>query len=231
MDISLVIFDIAGTTVKDNDNVGKAFQTALLKFGFEVSLDSINPLMGYEKHEAIHAILQQTGVEEAVLTADLIEQIHREFVRLMIDYYTTTQDLSPLNNVESTFAALKDMGISTALNTGFSRDIAAVIVSRLGWIERSLIDFFIASDEVENGRPYPDMVQKLIERAGVDSTAKVMKVGDTEVDVNEGLNAGCKYVVAVTTGAYTRDELEKYKPTHIIDDIADILPIIQNHHG
>ena len=44
--------------------------------------------------------------------------------------------------------------------------------------------------------------------------------------VREGQNAGCRYVIGVTTGIFTRAELEEYHPTHIIDDIADIIRII-----
>lgn len=226
MGISLVVFDIAGTTVKDKNNVGLAFQRALLKFGFDVPLDDINPLMGYEKHEAIQAILEKLP-QDREYSFELIEQIHKEFVELMIQFYTETDDLFPLPNVEATFAILKGMGLKIALNTGFSEDITKIIVSRLGWLERSLVDYTISSDEVENGRPNPAMIHQLMERSGIQDSQEVMKVGDTEVDVNEGLNAKCQFVVAVTTGAYTRDELAKHHPTHILDDIAEIVPIIK----
>ena len=32
----------------------------------------------------------------------------------------------------------------------------------------------------------------------------VAKIGDTAVDIEEGQNAGCRYIVAVTTGIYGR---------------------------
>jgi phosphoglycolate phosphatase-like HAD superfamily hydrolase len=51
------------------------------------------------------------------------------------------------------------------------------------------------------------------------------------VDINEGINAGCKYVIGITTGAFTRDELLPYKPTHIIDDIAEVIGIIAPSHA
>lgn len=231
MGISLVVFDIAGTTVKDNNNVGRAFQEALAQFGFEVPLEQINFLMGYEKHEAIRTILVRSGKKEEDLEVGLIEQIHKVFVELMISYYETTDDLSPLENVESTFLTLKKMGVHVALNTGFSRNITEIIVRRLGWFDSLLVDEIISSDEVEKGRPDPEMIQQLMRKLNIAGPQDVMKVGDTEVDVNEGLNANCKYVVAVTTGAYTREELEKHAPTHIIDNIADILPLVENSYA
>ena len=34
-------------------------------------------------------------------------------------------------------------------------------------------------------------------------------------------------VVSVTTGAYTREQLEPYHPDFIIDDLRELLPIIE----
>jgi phosphoglycolate phosphatase-like HAD superfamily hydrolase len=45
--------------------------------------------------------------------------------------------------------------------------------------------------------------------------------------VEEGRNAGCGVVAAVTTGAYTREELEECQPDHIIDDLKELMPIVE----
>jgi phosphonatase-like hydrolase len=116
------------------------------------------------------------------------------------------------------------MGIKIGLDTGFSKDIASLIFNRLQWAGR--IDYMVASDEVKNGRPFPDMIQKIMSELGIEDTNEVVKVGDTEVDVNEGINAGCKYVIGITTGSFKREQLEPYHPTHIIDDISEVIAII-----
>ncbi len=227
MAIKLVVFDIAGTTVKDDQDVTKAFQSALRKSHYEVPLELIDPLMGYEKTLAIRQILRLHEHNDAKITNELVDKIHKEFVKQMILYYQTSPGIVPLPNVEETFSSLKEMGVKIGINTGFSRDIAETITNRLQWVEKGLIDFFIGSDEVELGRPYPYMIQKLMELCGVEHADEVAKVGDTEVDVREGQNANCKYVIGVTTGTFTREGLEKYNPTHIIDNIAEIIDIIK----
>ncbi|MBU2269438.1 MAG: HAD hydrolase-like protein, partial [Bacteroidetes bacterium] len=75
-------------------------------------------------------------------------------------------------------------------------------------------------------RLYPYMIEKMMAELSIEKGSGIAKVGDTEVDVQEGFNAGCKYVIGITTGAYTRAELEKAKPTHIVDSFKEILPII-----
>ncbi|MDR6940298.1 HAD hydrolase-like protein [Mucilaginibacter pocheonensis] len=226
MAIKLVVFDIAGTTVKDDHEVSKAFQAALKKYNYHVELDRIDPLMGYEKNLAIKQMLQLHETDSEKITTELVSNIHKEFVFQMINFYKHEPGIEPLPNVEETFAALRANGVQVGINTGFSRDIADTIINRLQWAEKGLIDHVVGSDEVKLGRPHPYMIQKMMLEGGITDPLQVAKVGDTEVDVREGQNSGCKYVIGVTTGIFTRAELEKYNPTHIIDDIAQVIEII-----
>jgi phosphonatase-like hydrolase len=229
MPIKLVVFDIAGTTVKDDHEVSKAFQNALKLFGYHVPINTIDHLMGYEKTSAIRQMLQLYESNAKKITTELITLIHRAFVNEMINHYRSAPGIAPFLHTEATFAALKANGVQVGVNTGFSRDIAQTITNRLQWKEKGLIDHLVGSDEVELGRPYPFMIQKMMREGGIAHSYEVAKVGDTEVDVREGQNAGCKYVIAVTTGSFTRQELEPYNPTHIIDDIARVVDIINQN--
>jgi len=224
MSFKLAVFDIAGTTVADDSAVANAFCNAFNTYGYqEVSEEDVKPLMGYKKPLAIRMVLEKLGVDWDV---ELIENIHDEFVGEMMDYYEYSPEVKPMVQAEDVFLQLKEKGIRVALNTGFSKDIADVIVNRFQWKEKGLIDDYIASDEVEEGRPQPFMIQTLMERSGVDDPREVVKVGDTEVDINEGRNAGCALVVAVTTGAFTREQLNAYQPDHIIDDLSQLPALI-----
>jgi phosphonatase-like hydrolase len=226
MAIKLVVFDIAGTTVKDDHEVSKAFQAAMKKSGYEVEIAKIDPLMGYEKTLAIRKMLHEHEPDTALITDDLVNTIHKEFVQQMINFYQFEPGIEPLPHVEETLTALRAAGVQVGINTGFSRDIADTIVNRLQWREKGLIDHVVGSDEVELGRPHPYMIQKMMNEGGITDPLEVAKVGDTEVDVREGQNAGCRYVIGVTTGIFSRAELETYNPTHIIDDIAQVIDII-----
>jgi phosphonatase-like hydrolase len=227
MSIKLVVFDIAGTTVKDDHDVSKAFQAALKKSHYEVPIELIDPLMGYEKTLAIKQILRLHEHNDAKITPELVSKIHKEFVKQMILHYQEAPGIEPLPNVEETFTKLHEQGIQVGINTGFSRDIADTIVTRLQWREKGLINHVVGSDEVELGRPYPFMIQKMMLDAGIERPKEVAKVGDTEVDVREGQNAGCKYVIGITSGIFTREQLEPYNPTHIIDNMTELLEIIK----
>lgn len=224
MSTRLVVLDMAGTTVSDNDAVAIAFQKAFARYGYNVSFNEVRPLMGYKKTLAIEKVLQS---KNASVTKELIDKIHSDFVDEMVDHYQTSPDVEPARNAEELLLWLKEKGIRVAMNTGFPRQIADVIIDRFQWIERNLVDEYIASDEVEQGRPHPMMIQSLMQSAGITDADEVVKVGDTEVDINEGRNANCGIVVAITTGAFTRDELQPYHPDHIIDDLKELQNIIR----
>ena len=226
MPIKLVVFDMAGTTVRDENKVADTFSAAMQKYGYAVTVADINPLMGYEKRVAITKMLHLHEKDPSKITPALITNIHQEFVNLMIKHYQQTPLLEALPHAEETMAALKKAGIKIGINTGFSRVIADTIVDRLQWRQKGLFDYLIGSDEVAEGRPDPAMINQMMQLAGITDAQEVAKVGDTEVDIREGQNAGCKYIIAVTTGAFTREQLLPYHPTHIVDDIADVTGII-----
>ena len=223
MSILLAVFDMAGTTVSDDNNVAKAFQKAFAINEIEISAKDVNPLMGYHKPLAIQMILEKAG---ASFDAKLIEKIHADFESEMTDFYEYSPEVKPMPGAEEIFEYLKEKGVRVALNTGFSRKIADTIITRFQWKERGLVDDLIGSDEVEMGRPHPFMIKKLMSNAGIDNPRHVAKIGDTAVDIEEGENAGCRYVVAVTTGAYSEDELQKMEPTHIINHLSDLPAIL-----
>lgn len=228
MSVQMVVFDIAGTTMKDTGAIAIAFQNAMKKFGYEVPVAEINPLMGYKKPQAIRVILEKKETDHSILSEALINEIHDQFLHEMIQYYKTADDLDALPYAEETFQKFHDAGIKVILDTGFSHDITAIIMERLGWLQNGLVDMTVSSDEVAAGRPAPYMIQKAMEAFGIQDPKSVIKLGDTEVDVNEGKNADCLLSIAMTTGAFSRAELEPYKPDYILDDLSQLFPIIEN---
>ena len=224
----LVVFDMAGTTIRDNSNVAEAFMYAMQKHGYPISKEQADKVMGYKKIIAINDLLQSNYPGSIIESENLLDEIHGTFIETMIDFYEHSKEILPMESAELIFKWLQDNDIKVALNTGFSKLITDTILERVGWNDNSLIDFIISSDEVENGRPSADMVQAIMKATGITDAATVVKVGDTEVDIAEGRNAGCGLVVSVTTGSFTREELEACRPDVIIDDLKQLPSLIKN---
>jgi phosphonatase-like hydrolase len=226
--IKLAIFDMAGTTIHDENSVAKAFQKALNKHGYpSVTLEEANEKMGYSKPQAIRDLLMIHEPDSTKITAELVDEIHIAFVQGMLDYYENDPSIRPIADAEEVFAALHEMGIKVGLDTGFSRDITDIILKRVGWDNGQHIDASAASDEVEQGRPFPFMIQKIMAELGITDPKSVIKVGDTEVDVNEGHNAGCLMSIGITSGVFSEEELIPHKPTHLAKSLTEVLEIVK----
>lgn len=214
---------MAGTTVEDNNDVHTALIKAFSAHNFSITYADANKVMGIPKPVAIQTLLKEKFSVNGDLTA-LTDSIHQTFLQEMISFYKTDPAVKGKVNAENTFEQLRAKGIKVCLDTGFSRDIADTIIERLGWKDK--IDLSITSDEVANGRPYPDMILKAMEVFGITDPAEVAKVGDTASDMQQGTAANCKYVIGITSGAFTRQELEKEKHTHLVNDLSEILTIV-----
>ena len=218
MKFRLVVFDIAGTTVEDPDGVGGSLKAALTADEVPWDAPTVNSIMGIPKPLAIRYLLEAADLKP---TAERIETIHRDFQTRMIRYYQTDPSVKPVEGAELVFQQLKGRGIAVALDTGFDRPIVDVLLKRLAW-DRGIVDGSATSDEVGQGRPFPDLIFKLMDQFGIRDAKEVVKVGDTPSDLLEGTAAGCGMVVGVTSGTHSEELLLPHPHTHLIHSIRDL---------
>mgnify|MGYP001627374466 CR=1 FL=1 len=224
--IALVVFDIAGTTVFDQGNINEYFRDAFASEGLLVAPEEVDKVMGYRKIEAVEIIVNKHTPNEGFGQYDRIQRIHERFNDAMVSFYTNHKELAAMPFAEELFEILNSNGIKVALNTGFTREITDAILINLKWDKHPFIQSTICSDEVEEGRPQPFMIKELMNRLDISDASQVVKIGDTEVDIKEGRNSDCGMVVAVTTGTYTREQLEQYQPDYIIDSLQEFPALI-----
>jgi phosphonatase-like hydrolase len=225
MKIDLVVFDMAGTTVNDDDSVNRCVRAALSAVGLIVSPEDVNSVMGLPKPEAIALLLERSALRDSL--RDRLDDIHSDFVSRSIKFYSSDHSVHEVPGATGVFERLQKSGIRIALDTGFSRAIASVILDRLAWTNCDLIDATVCSDEVPRGRPHPDMIYKVMDKLGITDARRVAKVGDTPADLREGHNAGCGSVIGVLRGTHSREQLEPHPHSHLIESIVD-LPAILN---
>jgi len=133
----LSVFDVAGTTVKDDDAVAKALLEAVAEWATPHP-SQICAVMGLPKPIAIRRVLSEelTGPELEVAVA----RAHEAFEDGMVEHYLSHPDVAPIDGTEEAFARLQGSGCLVALDTGFSRRILNAILERLGWHEGGTID-------------------------------------------------------------------------------------------
>ncbi|MHB1560447.1 MAG: phosphonatase-like hydrolase [Isosphaeraceae bacterium] len=222
--IELVAFDIAGTTVEDPGVVNRCLRDALAAAGLSLGAAEVNRVMGLPKPLALARLIDGAGRSRDL--GEQVEAIHRDFVARALAFYREDPSVREVAGAGELFRSLRAAGLRVALDTGFDRPITDAILRRLGWAEGTAVDAAITSDEVERGRPHPDMILALMRRLGIESPLRVAKIGDTPSDLEEGTNAGCGLVVGVTGGTHSREQLEPFPHTHLIASIRELPAIL-----
>jgi phosphonatase-like hydrolase len=225
MNINLVVFNMAGTTVHDDDAVNMCLRQVLASANVHVDRETANSVLGEPKTIAIAKLWARSRKTALAPEHPRVRELYADFERLMVDFYQYDPMVRAVDDAFETFRVLKNRRIRVALDTGFSRSIADVILRRLRWTDINLIDATVASDEVAKGRPHPDLIQRAMTLTGVWHPLTVAKVGDTPADLRQGTAAGCAYVIGVTTGSHTREELAVHPHTHLVERLGEVLSI------
>lgn len=217
-ELKLVIFDLAGTTIKDEGQVSAAFTAALAERGIEVTSEQLSRARGSSKRQAVMSFIPEG--QDRARCADLVYASFRE--RLAQRY--RAEGVEPVDGAEAIFRWLRARGIRMALNTGFDRDITEMLLAALHWGD-AVVDAVVCGDEVRQGRPAPYLIFRAMEATGTTSVRQVVNVGDTVLDLEAGHNAGARWNVGVLSGAHGRRLLERAPHTHLLQSITGLLDL------
>ncbi|HNL37917.1 MAG TPA: HAD hydrolase-like protein [Saprospiraceae bacterium] len=228
--IKLAVFDIAGTTVRDNDEVLFCFSEACREEGINAPRNRLNALMGVSKLEVFGILWQEQLGADTQEVKWLAERSYRTFRTILENYYLT-HEVQPTEGALAAFQWLRARAVRVALNTGFYRVVTDIILQKLDWHSNgNPVDFVVCSDEVPKGRPEPFMIRKAMDAFGVTNPGEVIKIGDTPVDLLEGRNAGCRCSIAVTNGTHSRDELALLDNDGLIASLLELPEWLQGRH-
>ncbi len=219
--IKLVIFDMAGTTVDEQNVVYKTLQKAINTKDLNVSLEEVlEHGAGKEKYQAIIDILQATTNLE--LTDEFTRSIFVLFQELLDEAYEELE-VKTFDGILDLFELLHQKNIKIALNTGYNSRIANLLLAKLDWELGREYDYLVTASDVENSRPHPEMIEKAREQFQITKPSQVLKAGDSAIDILEGKNAYCGITIGVLSGAQTSQQLVKTKPTLILDNLGDLI--------
>ncbi|HJZ60420.1 MAG TPA: phosphonoacetaldehyde hydrolase [Gemmataceae bacterium] len=194
-EVKLVVFDWAGTTIDFGSCApAGAFVRAFAARGVAVSLAQARGPMGLHKKDHIRALLcvpaigqRWCAAHDRGWTDDDVDDLYRVVTPMQVEAAALCGALTP--GVLDSVPWLREQSIRVAATTGYFREAAEAVyaaAARQGYVP----DFAICADEVPAGRPTPWMIFRSMEALGVYPPAAVVKVGDTAVDIEDGLNAG-----------------------------------------
>ncbi|MEU2787765.1 phosphonatase-like hydrolase [Streptomyces sp. NPDC007100] len=226
--VSLVVLDMAGTTVADDGLVEQAFGAAAGRLGVvpgsadhAEKLAYVRATMGESKISVFRHLF---GDEERARRANAaFEEAYAESV--------DAGRIAPVPGARAAVEALQAAGRTVVLTTGFARVTQDAILDALGW--RDLVGLTLCpADAGGRGRPYPDLVLTALLRTGAaDSVRQVAVAGDTSYDMLSGRRAGASVVAGVLTGAHDAAALRGAGATHVLGSVAELPALLDGRTG
>ncbi|UCE19101.1 MAG: HAD hydrolase-like protein [Gemmatimonadota bacterium] len=220
----LVVFDLGGTTIEDRGDVSKAFTAALKSHRIDVTDSELLGCRGRSKLDTVRFLVEKKSWGDTASSRRTVGRIYEAFREELKNRFQEN-GVSPIPDAEKVFSWLKGRKIKTAMTTGFDRHIADFILKKLSW-QKNVFDATVCGSEVSQGRPAPFMIFRAMEACRTIDVHRVIKVGDTPVDIQAGTNAGV-HTVAVLTGPHDENSLRKEKPAHIIPSIAELPDVLK----
>ncbi len=235
--IRMVMFDLSGTTIQDDNAVRDCLYQAAREFELETTPAEIQDLLGVNKiHLYQYLIARARGKarEFKDLDASLLpetepaaKRMFDRYEEIMIAHYR--ESVREVPGASETFRWCRDNGIKVATDTGFHGKITEVIMEGTGWLKDGLVDCSVHVECIpgQRGRPAPYMIFYAMERLNIQSVREVIKIGDMAADLLEGRNAGCRGVVGVLNGSSSVTAWGGLWHTHVIPGVADLPRLIE----
>ncbi len=216
MNIKLVVFDWAGTTVDFGSRAPAAsFAKVFAAHGVEVSDDQARGPMGLSKREHLATMFgmpeiasRWKSMHAREWTETDVDMMYEEFVPIQLKAIEEHADLVP--DLLDVVRQLRARGLKIGGSTGYFREAARAVAERAA--ERGFKpDDNVCADDVPQGRPAPWMIYRLMQNLGVYPASSVVKVGDTIADVQAGLHAGCWTVGVCDSSSLMGLSLQEYR--------------------
>lgn len=204
-----VLFDIDGTLVDSNYLHVHAWQQAFHEVGL--------PVQAWHVHRSI-GMDGSTLVEELSNGAD--DDVQKRLKDFHTRHYEASADLlTALPGARALLQRVADLGLQVVLATSAPENELAMLRKTLECDD--IVSAITSSEDVEEAKPRPDIVNVALKKAGV-SAQQAVFIGDTVWDVEASSRAGVP-CIAVLSGGVGRGELEKAGAAAVFDDAQELL--------
>lgn len=203
------IFDLDGTLVDSLQDLAMATNIVLKKLGFPT-----HPVSSYKKFvgDGVNMLIERALPSDK---RDLVTEVRKQF-----DFIYDTHCLEatkPYPGIVKLIEKMKQKGLHLAIVTNKPDALAKKIVSELFG---EVFLYVYGNQEIYPRKPDPYLVNKVIELYQVDKS-EVVYIGDSDVDMYTGRNAGVT-TVGVSWGFRGRDELLHSGGQYVVDNVKQL---------
>ena len=206
MSYKAVLFDMDGTLLDTLEDLCDSTNHALRQMGYPPrGIEEIRRFIGNGAEKQIRrAVPEGTSEEKIMETLAAFRAYYQDHCQIKTKVYDGLLDM---------LSELKEKGVKMAVVSN-KPDAAVKKLNREYFGDR--LDYAIGPSDGVRCKPYPDMAEEALKALGVEKKDAVF-VGDSEVDVQAGLNAGLD-VIAVSWGFRSREVVIEAGASKIADD-------------
>jgi HAD superfamily hydrolase (TIGR01549 family) len=201
------ILDIDGTLVDSNYFHAIAWYRAMVAHGHNPPMWRIHRAIGMGSDQLVGALL---GEEVEERQGDDIRAAEKD------RYFELIEEVRPLDGARALIEDLKGRGHTVVLASSAKPDEVEHYLDLLD--AREVADAWTTSGDVDRTKPYPDLVNAALERAG---GGPAVMVGDTVWDCKAAENAGVD-TIAVLTGGFSDSELLRAGAVIVFGSIQEL---------
>lgn len=205
--IKAMIFDMDGTVINSNKRDFEAWNKIMQEHDVVLDYKEYTELLGAKSSEIVkkYVDLSEDEIES------LIENREKIFKKIVEE-----KGLEPMPHIKALLKQIKNLGIPIALATGAQREKLDYMMEIVDLKE--YFDPIITADDVEKGKPDPEIFLKAVEKLKV-KPEEVIVWEDANLGVQAAKNGNFK-CIAITTTNGNKEGLEE--ADLIIDSFEDI---------
>lgn len=219
----LILFDIDKTLISGSRSHRKAFSDAFkIVYEIDTTIDIINH-HGMTDQQIIIEVLKKNGLSEEKIKPKLdycIKTMINSFSKIIKD-----DEIVVLDGVCELLKELNQRNVLMGLVTGNLEPIAR------GKLEKASLNHYFkiggfGSDDINRSNLVRLAIKRAKENFNFKSNNNIFLFGDAPQDMKAGKEAGIK-TIGVTTGIYSREQLENAGADFIFENLKDTNQILK----
>lgn len=211
-----LIFDLDGTLINSSEDITYSLNLSLTKYGYEkVSEEKAKYYMGRGFRNLIKDVLPLDSDDK------ILDEITSYYSLVYGNHYM--DNTKPYEGVSELLSKLQNMNIKLAANSNKKNEFTCKLMKNL-FPNINFVATFGQREDVPI-KPDPTSALEIINMMKLNIN-EVAYVGDSEVDMKTGINAGIK-TIGCLWGFRSKKQIEAFNPTIIVSKPNEILDYIK----
>lgn len=193
--LKAVLFDVDGTLVDSNDAHAAAWVKGFTEHGVTVDAAQVRRCIGMGGDKLMPEV---SGIEDdSTIGAAIAARRGEVFTKELLPTLRALKDAGRL------VAAIKERGLTAVAASSAKKDELTALLEIAG--AKGLMDAATSSDDAEESKPAPDIIEAALKRAKASASEAIM-IGDTPYDIEAAQRAGVK-AIAFRSGGWSDADL------------------------